>query len=164
MKLVDVNLLLYAVNEDAPHHARARAWLEAQLSGTETTAFAWTVLLAFLRLSTRPLVFPRPLAPEEALAIVRSWLAQPHVAVLDPGERHIETLGRLLAGLGTAGNLTSDAHLAALAIEHGAELCSADSDFARFPGLRWLNPVAAARSAPREARPHQRRGGRGGPR
>jgi uncharacterized protein len=141
VKLVDANILLYAVNEDAPLHRRAREWLEAVLSGTETVAFAWTVILAFLRLSTRPRVFPHPLELKDALAVVESWLSQPCVAVIHPGQKHLGLIRDLLGPLGTAGNLTSDAHLAALAIEHGAELCSADGDFGRFPGLAWLNPV-----------------------
>lgn len=142
MKLVDANLLLYAVNEDAPLHAKARRWLEAVLSGRETVGFAWSVLLAFLRLSTRAAVFPRPLAPEESLDLMDSWLSQPCSTVVHPGERHLRILRDLIAPLGTGGNLVTDAHLAALAIEHGAELCSCDSDFSRFPGLRWRNPLA----------------------
>ena len=142
MKLVDANVLLYAVNEDAPQDPKAKAWLEKALSGPEPVGFDWTVLLAFLRLSTRAAVFPKPLAIGEAIDLVRSWLDQPCAEILDPAERHLEVLERLLQPLGTAGNLTSDAHLAALALEFGAELCSADADFARFPGLRWTNPIA----------------------
>ncbi len=142
MKLVDANLLLYAVNEEAPLHAQARRWLEAVLAGRETVGFAWAVLLAFLRLSTRAAVFPRPLQPEESLDLMDSWLSQPCSVSVHPGERHLRILRDLIAPLGTGGNLASDAHLAALAIEHGAELCSCDSDFSRFPGLRWRNPLA----------------------
>ena len=142
MKLVDANLLLYAINEDAPLHIQARTWLEEVQSGSETVAFSWTVLLAFLRLSTRAAVFDHPLSPEQALDLIDSWLDQPGATVLHPGERHRWLLRDLLAPLGTGGNLSSDAHLAALAIEHGAELCSCDSDFSRFPGLRWRNPLA----------------------
>jgi len=142
MKLLDVNLLLYAVNEDAPLHRRARTWLEETLSGTETVGLTWIVLLAFLRLSTRAAVFPKPLRAEDAFARIDSWLDQPCVVVLHPTVGHARVLRDLLLPLGTAGNLTSDAHLAAIAIEHGAELCSCDNDFARFPGLRWVNPLA----------------------
>lgn len=142
MKLLDVNLLLYAVNEDAPLHRQARSWLEAVLSGTETVAFTWMVILAFLRLTTRDAVFPRPLAVADAFAVMESWMQQPCVTVLEPTERHLQTLKDSLLPLGTAGNLTSDAHLAAVAVEHGAELCSCDADFARFPGVRWTNPLA----------------------
>jgi uncharacterized protein len=142
VKIVDANLLLYAVNGDSPHHDRARRWLEDVLSGTETVGFAWTVLLAFLRLSTRAVVFPRPLEPGEAFELVDSWLGQPCATIVHPTERHADLLRDLLLPLGTAGNLTSDAHLAAIAIGHGAELCSSDRDFARFGGLRLTDPLA----------------------
>lgn len=142
MKVVDANLLLYAVNEDAPQHPRAKAWLESVLSGTEPLGLDWTVLLAFLRLSTRTAIFSRPLTLPQAFETIESWLDQPCVEILDPAESHLEVLARLLGPLGTAGNLTSDAHLASLALEYGAELCSCDSDFARFPGVRWTNPLA----------------------
>ncbi len=141
MIVVDVNLLIYAVNEDAPHHRRMRAWLETVLSGTETVGFPWIVLLAFLRLTTRAGLFRHPLRVETAFELVDGWLQQPAVVVIEPTARHLRTLRDLILPLGTGGNLTSDAHLAALAIEHGATLCSADNDFARFPKLRWRNPV-----------------------
>jgi len=143
VKLADVNLLLYAVDESSPRNKTARTWLEERLSGTETFAFSWSVLLAFLRLGTNPRVFDTPLEPIEAFDLVDSWLAQPNVTVVHPTERHSALLRELLEPLGVAGNLVADAHLAALAIEHGAELCSADADFSRFPGLRWENPLAA---------------------
>ena len=142
MKLPDVNLLLYAVDTSAPRHAMARRWLQEHLSQTETFAFAWVVLLAFLRLSTSARVFEAPLAPAEAFDIVDGWLAQPCAALVQPTERHAAILRGLLEPLGSAGNLTTDAHLAALAIEHGAELCSSDADFSRFPGLIWVDPLA----------------------
>ena len=141
MTLVDVNLLLYAVHKDAPRHAEAKSWWEAKLSGTETVGLAWIVLLAFLRLTTRPNVFPKPLRIETAFDIVDSWLEQPSVTVVHPGPRHARMLRDLLLPLGAGGNLTTDAHLAALALEHGAELCSLDHDFARFPRLKWHNPL-----------------------
>ena len=144
MKLVDANLLLYAVDEGSPHHRVVKPWLEEQLSSSETVAFAWAVLLAFVRLATNPRVFDSPLTPEEALDLVDSWLDQPVAAVVHPTDRHSSVLRDLILALGTAGNLTSDCHLAALSIEHGAELCSADGDFARFPRVRWLNPLAQA--------------------
>ena len=143
MKLPDVNLLLYALDEASPHHPRARPWLEALLSGSEPAGFAWVVLLAFVRLSTHPQLFAHPLAPAEAFAVIEGWLAQPGALVLHPTERHLAVLRGLVEPLGTAGNITTDAHLAALAIEHGGEICSADTDFARFRGLRWTNPVVA---------------------
>lgn len=141
MTLLDANVLIYAVNADSPHHRRSKAWLVQALSGTETVAFSWVALLAFLRLSTNPLVFPRPLKPDQALDIIESWLAQPTAVVLSPTERHLAVMRDLIDSVGTMGNLTTDTHLAALAVEHGARLCSTDRDFARFPGLRWLNPL-----------------------
>lgn len=146
MKLCDANLLLYAVDESSPHHERAREWLEAILSGTETVGFAWICLLTFVRLGTRPQVFLEPLTAAQALDLVDDWLAQPCAVVLEPTGRHASVLRTLLEAVGTAGNLATDAHLAAIAIEHGAELCSADADFSRFPGLRWVNPLAVSRA------------------
>ena len=142
MILVDANLLIYAVNQDAPLNRKAKLWLESVLSGKETVGFPWTVLLAFLRLTTRPGLFRRPLPVDTAFDLVASWLDQTSVTIVHPGPRHLAVLRHLLRPLGTGGNLTSDAHLAAMAIEHGAELCSSDTDFARFPGLKWRNPLA----------------------
>jgi len=141
VKLPDVNLLLYALDETSPHHVNAQAWLEERLSGTEPVGFAWSILLAFVRLSTRALVFADPMKPAEAFDVVDGWLAQPCAVVLHPTDRHLSVLRSLIEPLGTAGNLTTDAHLAALAIEHGGEVCSADNDFGRFRGLRWTNPL-----------------------
>jgi len=142
MILLDANLLIYAVNQDAPLHRSAKQWLEAALSGKETVGFSWNVLLAFLRLTTRTGLFRRPLKVDAALDIVDSWLDQTCATIVHPGPRHLSILRELLQHVGTGGNLTSDAHLAALAIEHGAELCSSDTDFARFGGLQWRNPLA----------------------
>ncbi len=142
MKVVDLNLLLYAVNRDSIHHARARTWLEQVLSADEPIALPWAVLLGFLRIATSPRVLPHPLSVEQAIAVVDSWIAEPVVVPLAPGAEHWRILRELLAEAGTAGNLTSDGHLAALAIESGAELCSSDADFARFKKLRWTNPLA----------------------
>ena len=141
MILLDANILIYAVNADAPLNRKAKAWLESALSGRETVGFPWAVLLAFLRLTTRPGLFRRPLPVDTAFHLVARWLEQPPATVVHPGPRHLQVLRELLRPLGTAGNLTSDAHLAALAIEHRAELCSSDTDFARFPGLAWRNPL-----------------------
>lgn len=141
MKVVDANLLLYAIDGRSPRHPAARSWLERQLSGEEPLAFAWVVLLAFARLSTNPVVFERPLSCDRAFDVVDHWLAQPCAVIIHPGDRHAAVVRRLLTSLGTAGNLVSDAHLAALAIEHGAELNSCDADFSRFSGLRWVNPL-----------------------
>jgi toxin-antitoxin system PIN domain toxin len=142
VKLTDVNLLLYALDATAPRHRAAKRWLEEQLSGTETFAFTWVVLLAFLRLSTNPRVFQDPLELAEAFDVIDGWLAQPCATIVHPTDRHAAVLRELLEALGSAGNLTTDAHLAALAIEHGAELCSSDADFSRFAGLRWSDPLA----------------------
>ncbi len=141
MKIVDVNLLLYAVDETSAHHPRAKPWLETALSGTETVGLSWQVLLAFVRLTTRAAIFAHPLTAPEALDVIDGWLEQPVVTVVHPGRRHPAILRELLTAVGTAGNLVPDAHLAALAVEHGAELCSRDGDFARFPGVRWVDPL-----------------------
>ena len=140
MRLVDANVLIYAINESAVQHRQARAWLDAALGGPEPVAFAWTALLAFLRLATHPSVFARPLTPEQATAVVRSWLAQPGVVVVDPTPRHADVLAGLLVESGTAGNLVNDAHLAALAVEHSATVTTFDADFGRFAGVTWSRP------------------------
>jgi toxin-antitoxin system PIN domain toxin len=143
VKVTDVNLLLYAVDSSSPRHPAARQWLEAQLSGVETFALPVSVLLAFVRLSTQARIFSSPFTPDEAFDVVEGWLAQPCATTIAPGDRHLALVRELLEPFGAAGNLVSDAHLAALALEHGAELCSADTDFARFPRVRWSNPLAA---------------------
>lgn len=140
MNLVDANLLLYAVNEADTEHDRARSWLDGALSGTEAVGFSWVVLLAFLRLSTKVGLFPRPLPTADALGIVRAWLDQGPSVVVEPTPRHLDVLGGLLSPVGAAGNLTTDAHLAALAVEHDATIVTYDSDFGRFPGVRWAIP------------------------
>lgn len=142
MILIDANLLIYAVNQDAPLNRKAKPWLESVLSGKETVGLPWSVLLAFLRLTTRPGLFRRPLPVDTAFDLIASWLDQTSATIVHPGPRHLPILRDLLQPLGTGGNLTSDAHLAALAIEHGAELCSSDTDFGRFPGLNWSNPLS----------------------
>jgi uncharacterized protein len=142
MKLPDVNILLYALDKRSPPNAHAEPWLASLLSGSEPVGFAWLVLVGFVRLSTRPVVFADPLETAEAFDIVEGWLAQPNALILHPTERHLAVLHGLVEPLGTAGNITTDAHLAALVIEHGGEVCSAETDFARFRGLRWMNPLA----------------------
>jgi hypothetical protein len=146
VKIVDANLLLYSVDERSPRHEAARRWLTRELSGDDTVAFAWGALLAFLRLSTNPRVFEHPLSLERAFDVIDAWLQQPCVVIVHPSARHSAIVRQLLSPLGTAGNLVSDAHLAAIAIEHGAELNSCDTDFARFAGLRWVDPLATRRS------------------
>jgi len=140
VQLVDANVLLHAVNERAREHAAARGWLEEALSSSEPVAFAWTVILAFLRLSTHPAVFPRPLAPGQAADVVEGWLHASAALPIEPTRRHLPLLRGLLESAGTAGNLVSDAHLAALALEHGATVVSFDRDFARFPGVTLRRP------------------------
>lgn len=142
MQLVDANVLLYAVNRASLQHRPARQWLDAALSGSETVGFAWIVLLAFVRLSTHPAVFPNPLSAADAVDVVRAWLAQPAAVVVEPTARHLEVIGPILSAVGTAGNLVNDAHLAALAIEHSGEIVSFDADFSRFPAVRWRLPGA----------------------
>jgi toxin-antitoxin system PIN domain toxin len=140
--LPDANVLLYAVNERSPNHAAALRWLDGALNGQRGVGFAWVALLAFLRLSTHPAVFERPLTAIAAVDVVRDWLAQPPAVLVSPTARHIDLLAGLLAETGTAANLVNDAHLAALAVEHDAVLVSFDADFGRFRGLRWERPAA----------------------
>jgi hypothetical protein len=144
VKLPDLNLLIYAVDSNSPQHRAALRWWNRLLSGTETVALAWTVLLGFLRLTTSPSVMRRPLSTDEALGYLDRWIAHPLTVIVDPTPNHAAILRDLLEELGTAGNLVTDAHLAALALEHGAELQTADSDFGRFRRLRWVDPLARA--------------------
>jgi hypothetical protein len=141
--LIDANLLIYAIDADSAQHARTRRWLEDTLSSETWVGLAWIVLLAFVRITTRPGIMRRPLTPEHAIGFVDSWLAQPYVTLVAPGDRHWPVMRNLLLAGGTAGNLTSDAHLAALAIEHGCQIASADNDFLRFPGITLVNPLSA---------------------
>ena len=140
MILIDANLLIYAIDADSAHHARARRWLEETLSGDTWVGLAWIVLLAFVRITTRTGIMRSPLSPEQAVGFIDAWLAQPYVALIGPGDGHWPVLRNLLLSSGTAGNLTSDANLGALAIEHGCQIASADNDFRRFAGVTLLNP------------------------
>src|SRR5438477_1075905 len=144
MTLVDANLLLYAYNPRAEQHEVSRAWLETMLSGPDLIRFAWLTLWAFLRIGTNPRVFERPFSTAEAEAAVSSWLAQPAAGIIEPGERHGEILRGLVREGQATGPLVMDAVLAAIALEHGAVLCTTDRDFSRFPGLKWSNPLAAS--------------------
>ena len=141
MILPDLNLLVYAYNSDAPSHQRARSWWEDCLSERRPVALPWAVLLGYLRLMTGRHVLAEPFRPEEALAHLRSWLERPQTEILHPGPRHLDLLDTLTAEAGAAGRLTTDIHLAALAIEYRAELHSNDRDFSRFSGLRWIDPL-----------------------
>ena len=141
MNLLDANILLYAYDETSGQHARARWWLEEALAGAAPVAFCWSTLLAFLRITTNPRAVSRPLQITQARAIIDSWFAVPIATLVLPTERHWEILARLLTAGQAIGPLVSDAHLAALAIEHGATLITNDRDFARFPDLRVEYPL-----------------------
>ena len=142
MIIPDVNLLVYAHNRAAQEHASARAWWEDLIEREQPVGLPWAVMLGFIRLVTHPAVLVAPLAPTAALASVRGWLDQSNVRIVEPGPRHLDLLGEIFRATGVAGSLTTDTHLAALAIEHQAELHSNDADFVRFSGLRWRNPLA----------------------
>lgn len=140
MKIVDLNVLLYATDETSVHHARAKTWVERALSSTETIGIPTAVAIGYLRLTTSPRIVEAPLDLPTSAGVVRGWYRRANVTAPEPTPRHFQLVEELLAPIGTAGNLVSDAHLAALAIEHGAELCSFDHDFGRFSGLRWIEP------------------------
>jgi uncharacterized protein len=139
--LLDANLLIYAVDADSSHHGVAKPWLERALSGAEPVAIPWVVLMAFLRITTREGILTRTLTLSEAVEYIDSWLAQPNVEAVSPGPAHWSIVRALILASGTAGNLTTDAHLAAMAIERGATLWSTDNDFKRFQGLNHRNPL-----------------------
>lgn len=142
MVLPDLNLLVYAYNESAVEHRRARAWWEGLLNGTTAVGIPWVVSLGFVRLMTHRSVLESPLQVARCVGMVREWFEVEHVSPLEPGKRHWAVFSALVTGLGVGANLVTDAHLAALAIEHNAELHSNDADFARFAGLRCVNPLA----------------------
>jgi len=138
--LPDVNVLVHAHNSDSAVHEQARRWWDGCLAGTEGVGLAWATLLGFIRITTNRKIVARPLAVGDVLDRIESWLELPHVHVAQPSDGHFAKLRQALERLGAAGNLTTDAHLAALAMERGYILYSTDTDFARFPGLRWANP------------------------
>jgi toxin-antitoxin system PIN domain toxin len=158
MILIDVNLLIYAYDRDAPQYQRARTWLESVLSANVAVGLPWLVILAFLRITTNNRAMVKALAVEQALEFVNSWLQQPLVSPLHPGERHWIILQQLLQDSGTGGNLSNDAHIAAIALEHGYTVYSADNDFKRF-GVRHINPLAS-REVHETAAGYKRRGKR----
>ncbi|MBL0172791.1 MAG: type II toxin-antitoxin system VapC family toxin [Gemmatimonadaceae bacterium] len=143
MIVPDVNLLLYATNRDVPQHERALRWLTDLMRGDEPVGFSWFVLVGFVRIATNARVYRAPITLAQALSTVDGWLGNRLVTIIEPSSAHWEILRDLLRESGTAGNLTNDAHLAALCIERGATLHSADGDFSRFRGLRWANPLRA---------------------
>ncbi len=140
--LVDANILLYAVDEASPFHQRASTWLTGQLNGPRRVGFPWQSLVAFIRISTHERASAHPLSPEQAAGFVADWLAPEVSWIPREGPGHGRILTDLITRYQLRGNIVSDAHLAALAIEHGLEVCSNDSDFARFSEVRWVNPVA----------------------
>jgi uncharacterized protein len=140
VKLPDANVLLYALDDTSLRHAGARAWLDKTMSGSEEVGFAWVVLLAVLRLTTKAAVFARPLRAAEAFDIIDGWLAQPCAVVVHPTVRHAALMRGFLEGAGTAGNLTTDAHIAALSVEYGATVATYDAGFSRFRGVSTVNP------------------------
>ena len=140
MVIVDANVLLYAVDRASSHHDEARAWLDRSLAGAEAVGLAWLALLAFVRVGTNAAIFPQAMSVENALDQVQAWLSAPAAVVVQPTTRHAEMLRGLLLETGTAGNLTNDAHLAALAIENGADIVSYDRNFARFAGVKHRLP------------------------
>jgi toxin-antitoxin system PIN domain toxin len=141
MKIVDANVLLYATDENARHHRVSKGWLEEALVDTEPIGLAWVVLLGFIRISTNPRVYVNPLTPDQATSIILKWLAQRATFVVEPTERHAHVLAGLLRVVSTGGNLVTDADIAALALEHQAEVVTFDSDFGRFTGVRWSSPA-----------------------
>src|ERR1700744_249762 len=141
MILVDANLLIYVLDSDSPHHAAATKWWNQQLSQTEPVCLAWVVILSVIRITTNSRIFKRPLSAEQAVRVIESWLAQPCVRIVQPSESHWTFIQSLLRAVPFHYNLVNDAHLAALAIENNAELCSSDRDFEKSPGLRWSNPL-----------------------
>ncbi|WP_462330676.1 TA system VapC family ribonuclease toxin [Thiohalocapsa halophila] len=142
MIIPDLNLLIYAYNEDAPGHAGAKRWWEASLSATRPVGLPWVVLLGFVRLMSNRRVVEVPMPAAEAVQHCKAWLARPNARIILPGPGHLDVLADLLRAGSAGADLITDAHLAALAIEHQAELHSTDRDFARFPGLHWSNPIA----------------------
>lgn len=141
MILPDINLLVYAYNSDAPEHRTARTWWEDALSGKQPVGLPWVVLLGFARIMTSRRILVEPLTMTEAVGHMRSWLERPQAGILHPGPKHLDLIESLAQRIRASGEMTTDLHLAALAIEHQAELHSNDADFSRFPGLQWRNPL-----------------------
>lgn len=162
MILVDVNLLLYLKYKDMPQHPRAASWFEQAVRERWRIGLPWPSLLGFLRIGTSSRVYSQPMSITQAWEQVEEWLAMPGVWIPEPTERHAEILGQLLLSANAGAGLVADAHLAAIAIEHGLVVCSSDADFARFPGVRWVNPLSESAMEP-AARYLGRRAGRARP-
>lgn len=140
MKIIDANVLIYSVSRQSPKFEIATSWLNKAMSESETIGFSWLVLIAFMRITTHSRLSPQPLSIQQAKHVVQEWLGQPCSTVLHPTHKHLNLIEELLEPLGVAGDLTNDAHIAALAIEHGATVYSFDNDFSRFPRVRWAMP------------------------
>ncbi len=141
MIVPDINLLVYAYNDGTPRHDAARQWWEGLVNGTERVGVPWVVSIGFVRLMTHPAALTVPKSPSDAIELVAEWYRYPHVTPINPGAEHLTHMQRILGAAGVGGNLVTDAHIAAMAIEYQAEVHSNDSDFSRFPGLRWRNPL-----------------------
>ncbi len=141
MKIVDLNILLYAINTSFEQHESILKWWVENLDGDEQIGLTWVVLSGFIRLSTNPRIFPTPLSTDEALIKVGAWLKHPNTVIVQESNDHFQILCELLENVGSAGNLTTDAHLASIAIGNGASMASCDNDFSRFESLRWINPL-----------------------
>ena len=136
MRIVDANVLLYAVNSSSDHHDACRRWLDGALSGGDVVGLAWVPMLAFARLATKHGLFPSPMSPDDAMAQITEWCSAPGAMIVNPTARHADLLSGLLSTVGAGGNLVNDAHLAALALEHRARIVSYDNDFDRFKGVQ----------------------------
>ncbi len=141
MIVPDVNLLVFAHDNNSPHHKAAQTWWESLVNGTETVGLPWLVIVGFIRLITNPRVVTPPATPAQAVGYVQDWLACEHIVLINPGPAHLALLRQNLDAVGAGGNLVPDAHIAALAMEYAAEAHTGDADFGRFPGLRWRNPL-----------------------
>ena len=141
MIVPDANLLIYAYHEEDPSHLAALRWWDSLIAGSESVGIPWVVSIAFVRVITNPSALTQPLTPSQAVDFVREWFEFPHIAPLNPGAEHLTLMREHLVAVGVGGNLVTDAHIAAVAMEYQAEVHSADADFGRFPGLRWRNPL-----------------------
>jgi uncharacterized protein len=142
----DVNVLLYAVDSNSPFHQLCLDWLNGALNGDDPLGFTWQSIAGFVRIGTNPRLLNRPMTVAEAFGFLEAWLACPPSRVLHPGTNHLAVLRRFLDAIGSGGNFTSDAHLAAIAFEHDGEVVSCDNDFGKFPGLKWFNPATGVRT------------------
>ena len=146
MILIDANVAIYAYDISSIHHSRAKAWLENAFTTETDVRFGLMTVMAFLRVVTSPVILTRPLSVAAATGVTRAWLGRDNVALCEPTDRHWPLFAELATEGQARGPMLMDAHLAALAIEHGATLISTDRDFARFPGLRWVNPLKSGRA------------------